>query len=418
MASISTVQFKFPLGQDNITPETQLQDGSARSLINIDPYPSGEVRTRAGLRLIASGNFHSLYQPSHKKFSLCWKDGNLCRINGNTVTSLQNLSSRIINYADLNGETFWTNGETAGRVKLDGTSSFWGLPLPPSPEVTVIMSGGLHAGTYQIAMTAVVDGIESGSNTPTVVQVAKGGGVEVSVPTGATFNIYMTPSNGTSSELRYVATAQSGAISKIGTGTLGRHLRGLLAHRPRPGQAMASYQGRLFVASGSFVWFTEAMAPHLLLPEFGYFKFDSAVLMIGVSENGLYIGTRDSIRFLAGNSPEQMSVRFVSSVGSASSAISLSPVSFTDNGPVLGRQCAWVSSDGYLCVGKPDGIISRPHHSRFCMGKLSGVTLSEIERGGLRQVIVGIGGSELGQIPVNDATVAETFTHGLILGEA
>jgi hypothetical protein len=139
--------------------------------------------------------------------------------------------------------------------------------------------------------------------------------------------------------------------------------------------------------------------------------------MLGVTENGLYIGTDRMVRFLSGTDPKQMAVRVISGVGAVSGAVPLSVAAFGGNGQPAGRECAWVDSDGYLCVGKPDGVIIRPHRERFCMGNLGSATLAEIERGGLRQVVVGFDRQEVGVMPVDDAAIAEVFSYGLVLGE-
>ena len=53
---------KFPLGMNNVSPDTDLPEGSLVSAINVDIDKEGNVFSRNGYEQIYSGEVHSLYK--------------------------------------------------------------------------------------------------------------------------------------------------------------------------------------------------------------------------------------------------------------------------------------------------------------------------------------------------------------------
>lgn len=393
-ASVS-VPLQFQLGLDNLTPETALQGGTLREAVNMDFYPTGSQRTRPGLRQVESGRFDSLFHPSHDRFLLVAKDNTLVRFDGtNFVTLATDINGLALAFAEIDEDVYWIDGAKRGYVTALGMPALWGLPVPPSIQASPVSGGGLTAGTYRLAMTARVAGVESGAAEPTVVQVPEGGGIAITVPTGADFSVYRTPPNGVASDLCWAADVSSGGSVVIGSGVLGKPLRSLYAVPPPSGTAIASYRGRLFVSFGDTLWFTSAYSRHWVFQATDYFRLNVNITMLGASENGLYVGTAYEILFLDGTDPAAMTIRQVSPVGSVSPSVEVAVDSFSDEGMSPARQCAWIDADGFLCVGKGSGVVTRPHRNRYCMGSLQGISLAEIRRAGLRQIVVGIDSQE------------------------
>lgn len=410
-----SVPLQFQLGLDNLTPEIALQAGTLREAVNMDFYLTGSQRTRLGLRQIDSSRFGSLFCPSHDRFLLAVKDNVLVRFDGTSFVTLAiGVNRSTIVFAEIDDDVYWTDGAKRGCVTALGVAALWGLPTPPSIQASPVSSGGLTAGTYQLAMTAKIAGVESGAAEPTVVQVSRGGGIAVTVPMGADFSVYRTPPNGAASDLRWVADITSGSSAIIGSGILGKPLRSLHATPPPSGTAIAAYQGRLFVASGNTLWFTSSYSRHWTFRSTDYFSLGADIVMLGAVEDGLYVGTASEVLFFAGTNPFAMTIRQVSSVGSVSPATKIAIDSFSGEGMSPARQCAWVDADGFLCVGKSGGTVIRPHRNRYCMGSLRGISLAEIRRAGLRQIVIGVDSQENNTLSQTDSALlsSQVFEYG------
>lgn len=388
----TTATVKFPLGIDNRSREYELPDGAARDLVNVDVTRFGGLRVRDGIRRVASGVFHSLFTHPAGNYALMVRDGSLCRMSADeSLTVVTSVAGPVI-YAELNGEVFWSDGSSVGRVRADGAAAPWGLTPPGVPPLTVVAGGPLPTGRYQVAMTAIhLDtGLESGATEPAGVELTTAGLIQITAPTASAdfgFRFYLTPPNGESSELRRVATADPGATVTLATPTPdGPRLQSLLAVKPYPSTRLCAYKGRLWGAQGSVVWYTSEFSPHWCFPATGFFSFESNVLMLGAAEDGLYVGLADRTYYLQGNHPGDMTQRLVSTVGAtAGGGESLPPDVFAGQGGFPSRQCAWWDTEGVFCVGKPGGVIVRPHGDRYSSGAAQANASAYHARYGIRR---------------------------------
>lgn len=388
----TTATVKFPLGIDNRSREYELPDGTARDLVNVDVTRAGGLRVRDGIRKVASGEFHSLFTPPSGHSLLLVRNGVLCRMDAEeTFSSLANVAGSVV-YAALNGEVFWSDGSSVGRVRADGTAAPWGLATPAVPPLTVASGGALPAAIYRIAMTAVhvETGIESGAAEPTTITLTEAGNILVTAPAALPsfqFCLYLTPPNGESGELRRVATVDPGATVTLATTTPdGPRLQSLLAVKPYPSTRLLAYKGRLWGAQESVVWYTSEFSPHWCFPATGFFAFESPVLMLGAAEDGLYVGLADRTYYLQGTHPGDMTQRLVSTVGAtAGGGEPLPPDVFAGQGGFPSRQCAWWDIEGVSCVGKPGGVIVRPNGDRYSAGTAQASASAYHARYGIRR---------------------------------
>lgn len=415
------ILIKFPKGLDNRSREYALQEGSARVLENVDVTRDGGVIARKGLRLVSSSSCHSLFAPN-TRFLLLVKDGVLTRMDsGEKFTALTAVSGPV-HYAVLNDEIFWTDGTTTGRITATGESTFWGMTHPPAPQCTSVARGGLTEGTYQVAMTAVhTSGLESGAGECVEVVVTEGYGIQVTAPTASNvqFAVYRTPPGGSQVELRQVALIASGGTQTLdAAASLGKSLDSLLAVKPLPGQYLAAYKGRLWCASGSVVWFTSEKSPHWLFPAHGYFYFESPVTFLGAAEDGLYVGTANSVYFLQGSDPAKMTQRPVASEGAARGSSTTLPYDlFLGQGSFPSRQCAWWTVNGQLAIGKPGGIVLYPTQDRFSAGAVTTGAMTYRDYAGMRQLI-SVLDTQTNPTRATDTAIVEVFANGVVLGQS
>ena len=416
-----TITLKFPAGIDNRSREYALAEGAARQINNTDVTRDGGLRCRDGLRQVTSGNCHSLYAPSQHRFALLAKDNQLCRLDADeTTTALTTVTGPVV-YALLNDEVFWSDGAITGRVRADGTTGVWGLATPAMPPYS-LTSGDFTAGDYLLTMTAVqiATGLESGAGEPISVTVPANGGIQVTALTasGFSFAFYLTPPYGERHELRCALVVDSGTSAVLSASGLGRPIRSLLAIKPLPSQALVSFKGRLWAASGKVVWFTSELSPHWLFPHEGYYQFESDVTMLGATEDGIYVGLYDRVYYLQGSDPYQMAQRPVANVGALQGGGAELPYDlFVGQGGLPTRSCFWWDSDGVLCVGKPGGIIARPNADRYAAGEALTSVGCYRAHNGLRQVVSALDGNDAiaGRVQATDVEISEIFSNGVAL---
>ena len=170
----------FPAGIDNRSVAFALKQGAARNLVNVNVRASGKVVRRQGYaKVLSDTSPHSLF--SNGNVVLYVANGHLKQLTGTVSTTLDaNWGDAPTAYADRAGEVFFSNELRTGRW-ANGYKS-WGVENPPhQPQADALPTGGLYAGTYQVAITwRDAMGIESGTPMTATVDVSEGGGIMLS----------------------------------------------------------------------------------------------------------------------------------------------------------------------------------------------------------------------------------------------
>jgi hypothetical protein len=268
-------------------------------------------------------------------------------------------------------------------------------------------------------MTAVsAEGLESGCRETVFLTVAEGGGIQVVTPaaSGVTFAIYRSTQDSAADSLRQAVITDPATTVILGEGLLGKPLETLYATKPLPGQQLVHHKGRLWVATGNVLWFTSEKSPHWMSPASGYYQFESTVRMLGVAEGGIYVGLYDRIYFLQGDNPADMTQRPVSSVGAVfNSGMEVPSDLFLGEKAFPSRQCAFWDTDGFLCFGKPGGIIMRPAKERYSTGEAATGNIAYRVYEGLRQLVSVMDVAQVGPMLASDVAINEIFANGVVL---
>jgi hypothetical protein len=408
----NNITLLFNEGANNVAPEYGLPAKAARQLVNLDPTQSGGVRSRKGLQVLETWDCHSLY-PHPAGGYLVVHDGGLYRVAGGVATLLVSVAqNRRVRYAELNHEIYWSNGSSTGRVTTSGAATFWGLPFPGRPTVTAGV-GVLEPGTYLVTHTAVVDGVESGAPDPVAVTLTERGGLTYSAPSAdatVSFYVYATPTNGTATELRRVASVSASSTAAISGQSRGIRLRSYLASKPPAGQWIAAYRGRLWIAKDQVLWFTDSESPHWVFTEYGYLSWPDTVTLLVPVADGLYVGDRQQTWFLSGSSPNEMITRKAVGVG-AVPGTGTTQIPFDVFGGD-GLPCAaWLDSDGVLCCGRTGGAVQRITQNRYRVGQVSTGEIVYRVTDGIRQLLVVLDSITSDEGAAEDVPVAETYSH-------
>ena len=246
----------FTAGKNNIAKETSLPDKSLREALNVDIDNSGKVRQRNGYTKIYSGiNVSSIY-----KRYFC-ENGTLKYLNDdNTATDIISGLSPTLNYVEFNNIIYVTDG--FNNYKLSGINVYH-LSIPTPTLVGSIPADGDIQITYAYRdqLTGEI------------------GGAPLALANSTSYN------KSGYDLIRYETTGDDGRLY-TDDGTLCE----TQFMEPLPGgQIIEYYKGRLYIAEGSTLWFSEPHRYGLTLRESNFFNFPERITICLSSDNGLFI---------------------------------------------------------------------------------------------------------------------------------
>jgi hypothetical protein len=308
-------------GIDNLRKGFDIGEGFLRDAVNVDISNTGKIKRRAGATSYITGSqCHSLY--SYGQF-MCYVDnGNLKVYNANK-TLLSTTPVNPINtfsYETVNGDTYCTNKINTYKILPNGTVQPWGIDSPAFQPLLTRYAGNMFAGTYQVAITYVLaSGEESGTGKARTLTVPEGSSI---VLTGfpnppanvAKVRIYVSNPDGGELYLynEYGRTVDSAQLS---TSPLGPQLRTQFMGKIPAGSDVAYSQGRLFVADGNAVYFTQPLRYGLYNNVSDFLLFPSTVKLIWGAFDGLYVATETETYFVVGAGTDAQEQKLVLPTG-------------------------------------------------------------------------------------------------------
>lgn len=419
----------FPRGLDNLSEENAVGPGALREAVNVDLDGNGRVSRRSGYTRVKTGPFHSVFSAdSEALFAVA--DGTLTAYDSNlAATPLRTeMGEAPVSYAVAGMQLFWSNGADIGAVSIGSLATMEVWPQTPAqPAVAVAAVGGLAEGEYQIALT-VKDayGRESGATLAAMLSVPEGGGIQLSsipnLPDYPTLRVYVTTPGG---EIFYHARDidMGTATLIIGVGQRGRELGSRQWWQPMPaGQAMAFAAGRLWVASGPYLYYSEPMAPGAMLPD-NYIKLSPHVDVlapVGEGPNaGLFVGAGKRTLYLTGPDPKTMNMLIARPSGAVPGTYHATHTSaFAEAIPNVEASTAalWLSADGVFCLGLPGGRVLPLNQRRMA-------TTTDAERGailhredaGANQFVASVQGGTSPRAAASDQLVGTVYRGGIEL---
>jgi hypothetical protein len=141
---------------------------------NVDLDESGKIQRRKGSSLVQAGAAHSAWGAGGNE-GFFVQGGYLKRfLADGSISQLTAISGARVCYADINGETYWSDGVSKGIIK-SGVNHSFGID-PPSPIYPQAALGNLPAGAYLCTMTFVDrNGMESGAPKSSAITMDVGG---------------------------------------------------------------------------------------------------------------------------------------------------------------------------------------------------------------------------------------------------
>lgn len=385
-------------GIDTLQPDHVLPVGTLRDAVNVDILASGKVRRRKGIvQRLADPNAHSLHSDGEYIY---WANATQLRRAKpgftNPVTLLTNSGlNSPISYVRVNDRTYFTNENLTGIITPLGTYEPWGIAPPVAPPYATAATAPTHVAPpagfqtelkYQVTCTFVTaTGEESGAP----------GGMTVTVDdTYQTINLSAIPQP-TDSRVTHVRIYSTGMYGDtffrmkevpvgVTTTTLGspstavgQQLTSQFHAPPLAGQLVEHVQGRLFVAVGDTIWFTEPFAYGLVDMRKNYLQFqDRVTLLIGVPD-GLYVSAAGKTWFIQNPGTPEMVQLPLLNYGAVERAAMHVPNS-TD--------VVWLSDRGFV-VGSAGGKISAPTETKVAVERYGSGCIGLIERDGDRRFV-------------------------------
>lgn len=423
----------WPRGIDNRHRETDLlrdQMGrtvALRSATNVDIDRSGIPQRRAGTtKVVNAANFHSLF--ADPAFGLMLASNNNALTAYDTALKPTVLQSGLspfqpLSYACINGEVYWSNGFDCGKVRADGTVTAWGVEKPlGTPNAVPSAAGGMNAGQYQVALNFVTfNGEEGGSTLAVVVTVAEGGGIQLSqIPQPTSLDVvaaraYITSANG--DVLYWSRDIPVGMTSvTLGQGPLGKALETQWLSPMPPGQIVRYGNGRLWVASGNVVYYSEPLQYGQVRLSRNFMTFSDEIAVMEYPNegdgSGLFVAAGKRTYFIAGQNPKDAQLRIVHPYGAVKGTGATVPGNWFDS-QLGGNVAYWMDADGIPCLGLAGGTI-RPLTTETYLAPIaeSGATLVR-EINGMRQVLTNLRGTGVNQAAASDVAVATVTRNGL-----
>jgi len=383
-------------GINNRLPATQLvgEDGAfLADAVNVDVTNAGTLKRRAGVGLKTPlPGAHSLW--SDERAAFVADADTLHRIDLLTLAVtpvFTGLANARLSYARINDDVVWTDGSQVRRVTAAGLDRTNWLDAPATAPVPVRVAGGgsMPAGQYRFMVAwAEADGAESPGTYPAALDVQAGDAIQlaglstVAPPEAAVLNIFMTEPNGA----QFYLAASLPVTLLMPTFEL-RDLPALSRaptswqRAPLPGgQIIRGYNGRVLVARGATLYFTEPYHRGLLDPTKGYIPFDADITLMEPCQNGVYVAAGDTTWWLQGADIAQAEMLPVLPYGA-----------------VLGTGCTmpnsndvwWYSHRG-MVIGSQEGLAKNVQEANVIAdGAGYGVSVVR-ERDGMRTMITSL----------------------------
>lgn len=377
----------FVEGMDNLLPEYALPPNRLRNAVNVDLPDTGNPARRKGTTRVLPANGAHSFWALDETTAFFVDNGDLKMVQpasdgGYVTTTLRSgLGWRPLSFADHNGHVYYSNGFVTGRII--GPANFgWGIAAPVRIPTLSAAVGGLKAGLYQATITySNALGEESGSPLPAQINIQEGGSfalLDIPTPVNPDVNrirIYASPPNGDQLYLQAVVSPGTLSYQVWNVRTDGPHLTTALLREPPPGDIVRAGFGRLWIAAGAFLHYTEAFSPIHYNASKGFIPFPSDISIVEPVAGGIHI-VADKHYFLPAGNPQGQLIAGLKYGAVPGTGVTL------DNG----KRAAWMSQRGFV-VGNPDGSVENLQESRVALDPMARGASMYREQNGMHQLV-------------------------------
>lgn len=358
-------KFKQFKGLNNVVPPERLQPNELNVGQNIDIDNTFGIRLRKGHTQVKAGSFHSLWASESQPFGLVVENGNLVILYPDYSTSAP-LATGIsdispVSYVEVNGVVYYSNGVVSGAVQNNAGRS-WGLQPPPTPGANLAI-GNLTAASYVFCATYVRnDGQESGNSGYGKIDVPAGATIQFTLfqpsdPTVEAIRVYMTQPNG---EVLYRALeVPIGIKQPVYQGQaelLSVRLKTQNLNAPPAGTILALSAGRILIAQGQYLFYTEPFAYELCELDKNYLVYDSDIQIVAPVNEGVFIATKTGTFFHQGFDISKSTMVQKAVYGGIPGTLAYVDAAFLGQSQYTGKVAMWTSQQGIVTAGN-EGFI-------------------------------------------------------------
>jgi len=370
-------------GIDTIHQSETLDKDQLRNAVNVDIDDVGKLTSRSGATAFIAAptnTMHSLWEDGDRAFVV---DGSTLYeiVDGTLVTVVTGLTFGVpVAYQLVNGEVYYSNGVDSGVIGATGWRR-WGVPIPTtvSPGVT---SGTLVAGRYSLCTTYNTSVEEGGASPSVVIELLAGSGIVVALPTNfpagvTSVNLYVSAPDG-SVEYLY-GTYAAGTVVTVSALTLQkRECLSKFLSPPPAGTALMYYRGRIYIASGNTVYYTEPLRYGAIRLATNFLLFPSEVQLLAATkeQDGFFVSDETQHYFVSG-SPEDSRVNFCTPYPAI-------PRTYIRDGYT--DEPVWFTTKGWV-TGKAGGVLDTTMASSVAVPKYDTGAALYREESGLRQYV-------------------------------
>lgn len=392
------------LGLNNRRPDFRLRNKDGvfvRAASNADISDAGSAKRRQGYTQVYNGvECHSFWVDEDVECGYFVDNTTLYQAlpaSGGKELRVRALSSgmlrgRYLTYAKVGDEAMLSDGTRNLAIAADGTVRPLGATsLAASPNVVVgsTGTGALLPGRYQVCCAFMNSGAEiSPTTAATQVEVPADGslvisGLPVTWPTDAAqLLIYVSPPNGDTMYLERRLTAPTANVTIGGVTSDGQEVSTFLRAALPPGRIMRWYAGRLYVANGPVLWYSDVYQPATYQPTANFAQFPQPITVMEPCDAGMFI-VADKTYWLTGDI-------------ATSELKTVSPtrgVLGTSGQNRSAMQAFWMTEQGFA-LGSADGTVALPQAENVAVSRAAtGATLYR-EADGQRHLISALFGAE------------------------
>lgn len=271
-----------------------------RNIVNADVTDAGTVRRREGVtREVQGTQCRNLWAEGDRGFYV--DDGALYAF-PRTLIDPGPIAAEV-SYCRVGDDVVWSDGRVLRRIVGSVSLPMTQPDVNPQPVVQVGADGSLPAGDYLVAFVAVGPSGDSAPTWPVQVRVPEGGRIEISGMVGS-LKVYLSGPGGEELFLAGMSVSATASLAFQATGPM------LMTRSMRPmppGNIVRYSKGRLLVAAGNMLMYSEPFAPGLHNPARGYIPFPGQITIVEPVQGGVYV-CADRTYLLAGDNIESAEV--------------------------------------------------------------------------------------------------------------
>jgi len=410
--AIDTVNIgKFNNGMNNVSPDTDLPEGSLVSAINVNIDKEGNVFSRKGYEQLYAGDVHSLY---NRYFVEGSKLKYLEEDNTATVISTGLSETNYLAWETILGDYYYSDG-TNNKVIDKGE---WGVASIPNNPTLWRIAGKLNAGIYQVILCYKnSSGERGGASLSSTITVVESSGIVINdipvSPEGYDTIAYVSTTNG--EELYQNGIILNGVTSyTVIDSRKSTNILDTQFMEPLPGgHILRHFKARLYVANDNVLWFSEAYRYGLRKTGQDFFQFPAKIKIVQPVTDGLYV-VADKTYFLQGTDPKKMN-QIVVSTDSAieGTGITVGGYSFgLDTDTEVGY---WFSEQGAV-LGMPAGQLKQLTLNKVAIEEnmQKGTTLYK-EINGIKQMVTNFNGGNASDLAFDAQATSFIIRNGVII---